>query len=590
MPRDYSKYTAQKAPVTSLRPMLRYLLPYKFHMICACIALIITSSSVLGIGKGIGYLVDKGLGENNPDLLNAALLSLLGITALLAIGTYARYYFITYTGEQVVADIRRDIYNHILQLSPEFFETNKSGVILSKITTDTTLLQSVVGSSLSVALRNILMFLGGLGLLLHTSPKLTMIVIVVVPLVLLPIIILGKKLRMLSKESQDKVGNISSHAEETIVGIKTIQAFVREQLEQTRFSLLVDESLHVAKRRILIRSLLTAIVIMFVFSAVAFVLWVGGRDVLSGDMSAGELSSFIFYSIIVAGATGAISEVIGELQRAAGASEHIVDLLNTESKIKNVKKAVDISSEVKGSVSFDKVCFSYPSNLDKSSLNDFSLKVKNGETVALVGASGAGKTTVFQLLLRFYEFSSGAIEIDGVNIKNIKLNQLRGMFGLVPQDAVIFSASAYENILFGRPDATKEEVYAAAEAASALGFIKKMPQGFDSHLGEKGLRLSGGEKQRIAIARVFLKNPKILLLDEATSALDMKNEKQVQAAFEKLMEGRTTLVIAHRLSTVQKADRIAVIENGSIAEIGSHEQLLQKSGLYAKLVKMQFDR
>lgn len=578
-----------KAEVVKLRPLLAYLLPYKKYVVFACIALFVTSTSVLGLGKGIGYLVDKGLGANNPDILNSALLILLCITALLAVGTYARFYFITYTGERVVADVRRDIYKHILSLSPEFFEKSKAGDVLSRITTDTTLLQMVVGSSLSIALRNIIMLFGGIILLLHTSLKLTAIVFVVVPLVVAPIIILGKKLRVLSRESQEKVSLISSHAEESVNGIKTIQAFVREGLENQNFSGVVDESLASATARIKVRSFLTAIVIMFVFGAIGFVLWVGGNDVLQGKMTAGELSSFIFYAIVVAGTTGAISEVIGDLQRAAGASERIMELLQTRSNVGDSENAIDLPNDLKGSIEFKDVTFKYPAQKDKKSLNDFSLKIEPGETVAIVGPSGAGKSTVFQLLLRFYEAETGSVKIGGVDIADVKLRELRSVFGLVAQDTVIFSGTAYDNILFGNPSASKEQVEDAARAASALGFIERLPDGFASFLGEKGVRLSGGERQRIAIARVFLKNPKILLLDEATSALDTKNEQQVQKSFEKLMEGRTTIVIAHRLSTVQKADRIVVIDNGSVQEIGSHKELMKKKGLYSKLVEMQFE-
>lgn len=588
-----SKNTAKslsKTDVRHLKFLFGYLKPYKPYIIAAATALLITSAAVLALGKGIGYLVDKGLGEGNPALLNTALLTLLSITALLAVGTYARFYFITYTGERVVADIRRDIYAHILRLSPEFFETTKSGDILSRMTTDTTLLQVVVGSSLSVALRNTLLLFGGAALLIHTSPKLTMIVSIVVPAVVMPIIILGKKLRKLSKESQEKVADISSHTEESINGIKTIQAFVREGLENNRFSVLVAESLDVATRRIKLRSALTGMVILFVFGAVGFVLWIGGNDVLSGTMSAGTLSSFIFYSIIVASATGALSEVIGDLQRAAGATERIHELLSTEPVVKDTVAPVALPDGLKGDIEFDNVTFTYPAQPEKAALKNFSLKIKHGENIALVGPSGAGKSTVFQLLLRFYDTLHGDIKIDGVNIRDLSISDLRHIFGVVPQDPVIFSETAYDNILFGKADATEEEVKQAAKSAAAINFIERLPQGFRSFLGEKGVRLSGGEKQRMAIARIFLKNPAILLLDEATSALDVENEKLVQKAFEKLMKNRTTIVIAHRLSTIQKADRIVVIDNGQICEVGSHKELMARKDFYARLVKMQFEK
>jgi ATP-binding cassette subfamily B protein len=580
--------SANKADIQQLKPMLRYLSPYKKHIIFALVALAVTSFSVLGLGKGIGYLVDKGLSGNNPHFLNVALLILLGITALLAAGTYARYYFVTYAGELVVADIRRDIYNHLLTLSPEFFEKTKAGDILSRITNDTTLLQMVVGSSLSVALRNALMFLGGALLLIHTSPKLTLIVSVIVPVVVFPIIILGKRVRGLSKKAQEQVAVLSAHAEESIGGIKTIQSFVRENLESALFGKRVQETLDVSLERIKIRSFLTAMVIMFVFGAVGFVLWIGGHDVLSGNMTAGTLSSFIFYSIIVASATGAISDVVGDLQRAAGAAERISELLNTPALIKDSAKITTLPKNIRGDICFENITFTYPSQPDKCALANFSLDIKSGETVALVGPSGAGKSTTFELLLRFYEADQGTITIDGIDVRDLKLQDLRGLFGLVPQDPVIFSGTAYDNILFGNPDASEADIKNAAIAAAAIDFINELPHGFNTYLGEKGVRLSGGERQRIAIARTFLKDPKILLLDEATSALDVENEQQVQSAFEKLMASRTTLVIAHRLSTVQNADRIVVINEGAIQEIGSHKELIEKGGLYAKLVRMQF--
>jgi ATP-binding cassette subfamily B protein len=585
---NHESQAVKKAEISQLKPMLHYLLPYKRHITFALIALAITSFSVLGLGKGIGYLVDKGLGSNDPHLLNIALIILLCIIALLAAGTYMRYYFITYTGELVVADIRRDIYNHLLSLTPEFFEKTKAGDILSRITNDTSLLQMVVGSSLSVALRNTLMFLGGTVLLIHTSPKLTLIVSVVVPIVVFPIIIFGKRVRRLSKKAQEQIAILSAHAEESINGIKTIQSFVREDLESSNFSNHVRETLDVSLERIKIRSFLTAMVIMFVFGAVGFVLWVGGHDVLSGKMTPGTLSSFIFYAIVVASATGAISDVVGDLQRAAGASERISELLNTKPLIQNSSKIIPLPKSIGGDISFENITFTYPSQPEKAALKSFSLDIKSGETVAIVGESGAGKSTIFELMLRFYEAEKGDIKIDGINIDDLRLQNLRGLFGLVPQDPVIFSGTAYDNILFGNPDASEADVKNAAVAAAAFDFISQLPNGFNTYLGEKGVRLSGGERQRIAIARTFLKNPKILLLDEATSALDVENEQQVQQSFDNLMYGRTTLVIAHRLSTVQKADRIVLINNGTIKEVGSHKELIEKKGLYAKLVKMQF--
>lgn len=576
--------------IGNLKALPTYLKPYRLHIIGALFSILVTASSVLGLGKGLGYLVDKGLGKDgDPTLLNTALMLLIGMTIILAIGTYARFFLVTYVGECVVAKMRKQIYQRIITFSPEFFETARAGDILSRITSDTSLLQVVIGSSLSIALRNTMMLLGGMALLIHTSPKLSLIVAIVVPLVLLPIIFLGRKLRKLSRISQEKVGIVSSHAEETITGIKTIQAYVREDLETIHFNKLTQDALDVAIDRIKLRSFLTAIVIMFVFGAIGFVLWVGGHDVVSGKMSAGALSSFIFYSVVVAGATGAISEVFGDLQRASGAMERIIEILSIPAKIESPANPIKLEKNINYNIRIENITFNYPNHPEKPSLQQVNLSIKPGETLALVGPSGAGKSTVFQLLFRFYDVKSGGIFIDGINIKNLALRELRSLFAIVPQDPLIFSGTAFENIAIGNPNASREDVINAAKSAAAWEFIEKLPEGLDSFLGEKGVRLSGGEKQRIAIARAFLKDPKILLLDEATSALDTHNESMVQEALKKLMKGRTTLIIAHRFSTVQEADRIIVLENGEILEEGTHKQLLKKKGLYAKLANVGFE-
>lgn len=582
--------TPKNVKLHNLKVLPKYLAPYKLHVLGAIIALFVTSFSVLGIGKGLGYLIDKGLGQGgDPAVLNTALITLIATTIILALGTFARFFLVSYIGECVVAKMRNEIYQRIISLSPEFFETSKSGDILSRITNDTSLLQVVIGSSLSVALRNLVLLVGGMALLIHTSPKLSMVVAFVVPLVLLPIILLGRRLRKLSRASQDKVGALSAHAEETITGIKTIQAYIRESLEVIFFDRLVVDARDVAIKRIRLRAILIAIVIMFVFGSIGFVLWVGGHDVVAGRMSAGALSSFIFYAVIVASATGAISEIFGDLQRASGAMERIIELLSTTSKIESPAMPISLPIGSKCDISFKDVIFSYPNHHEKPSLHGINLEIKHGETIAIVGPSGAGKSTLFQLLFRFYDASSGAINIDGINIKELALRELRGLFGLVPQDPAIFSGTAFENIAIGNPNASYADVVEAARSAAALEFIEQLPQGFDSFLGEKGVRLSGGEKQRIAIARAFLKDPKILLLDEATSALDSHNESLVQTALKKLMQGRTTLIIAHRFSTVQEADRIIVLENGIIVEEGTNKQLLKKKGLYAKLANVGFE-
>lgn len=562
----------------------KYLKPYWLHIIAATIALAITASSVLALGKGLGYLIDKGFAAGgDPKLLNIALISLILIVIVLAFGTFTRFFLVSYVGEKAIAAIRTEIYNHIINLSAEFYETAKSGDILSRIISDTSLLQVIIGSSFSVALRNTIMLIGGTILLFHTSLKLSLIVAVVVPLVVLPIILLGRKLRRLSKATQEKIGEISAHAEETINGIKTIQAYSRQQLEVGIFSKITEQALNVAVRRIFLRAFLTALVILFVFGSIAFVLWIGGSDVVNGKMSAGQLSSFIFYSVLVASAFGAITEVFGDLQRASGAMERIKDILNTMSNVVEAKNPTQLPEKSKHEIIFKDVSFAYPGQVNNLSLKDFNFTISSGETIAIVGPSGAGKSTIFQLLLRFYDVTKGTISVDNIDIKSLQLIELRNLFAIVPQDTQIFSGSAYDNIAIGKEGATFEEVVAAAKNAAAYDFIIKLPNGFDTFLGEKGVRLSGGEKQRIAIARAFLRDPKFLLLDEATSALDNQNEALVQLALKRLMQNRGTIIIAHRLSTVSEADRIIVLENGKVVESGTHEELSKIKGSYHKM-------
>ena len=554
------------------------------------VALVIASGTVLALGSGLRMLVDRGFADGNADLLDQALFVLFAVTLLMAGASYARFFLVSWIGERVVADIRSAVYAHIIRLDPGFFEVTRTGEVLSRLTTDTTLLQVVIGSSVSIALRNILMFVGGLTMLAVTSPKLTALVLLVVPLVVVPIIGYGRRVRRLSREAQDRIADVSAFSEESLNALRTVQAYTHEKIESDKFDGFVEGAFKTAISRISARALLTAVVIVMVFGAVGTILWIGGHDVLDGTISAGDLSAFVFYAIVVAGSVGAISEVIGDLQRAAGAAERLMGLLETKPAIAAPANPVRMPEKHLGHVSFEDVTFHYPARPDRSALTGFSLQVRPGETVALVGPSGAGKTTVFQLLLRFYDPASGVIKVDDVDIRTADPVSVRERIGLVAQDPVIFAANAWENIRYGRPDASDEDVRAAADAAHATEFLDRLPDGFDSFLGEKGVRLSGGQRQRIAIARAILRNPSVLLLDEATSALDAESEQVVQKALETIMKTRTTLVIAHRLATVLHADRIAVIDDGKLIAVGTHQELLESSPLYSRLAKLQFER
>lgn len=577
-----------KGRIKSLTKLMYYLRPYRARIVMAMIALFFTSTAVLGMGGALKYLIDEGIAKGDMHLLNQSFIILIAVVLLLALATYTRYYLVSWVGENVVADIRRDVFSHVMHLHTAFFESTRTGELLSRITTDTTLLQTVVGSSVSVALRNSLLFLGGSFMLFHTSGWLAFYVSLIVPLVIVPIVVVGKQVRSLSRATQAKVADLSAQAEEALSGMRTVQAFSLEEYEAKRFSSLVETALATALSRIRMRAALTGMVIAFVFSAIVMVLWIGGRDVIHGHLSAGALSAFIFYSVVVAGAVGAISEVVGELQRAAGAAERLMELLAEQSAIRSPETPVQVPSPLRGRIGFEGVTFHYPTRPDKAAVQDLTLAIEPGETVALVGPSGAGKTTLLQLLLRFYDPGAGRVTLDGVNIRELDVKELRSHIGIVQQDPTIFSANAWDNIRCGRPDAPAKDVIVAAEAAEALDFLQKLPEGLDTHLGEKGVRLSGGQKQRLAIARAMIRNPRILLLDEATSALDSENERKVQQALTRLMQGRTTLVIAHRLATVKNANRIAVINEGRLEAIGTHEQLLEKSPLYAHLASLQF--
>ena len=571
-----------------LKRTYAFMKPYRRQLMIFAIALTISSLGTLSIGVGLKFLIDRGLAARDPDLLTQGLLIVLTIVVVIASATYVRFYYISWIGERVVADIRKAAFSQILKLSPGFFETTKTGEILSRLTTDTSVLQQVIGSSLSIAIRNSFSLVGGIIMLLVTNAQLTGYVALTIPAVVVPILLYGRRVRKLSRESQDRVGDVSAYAEEHLNAIRTVQAYVHEDIDRDFFNRNVENAFATAMRRILARAALGSIVILLVFGAIAFVLWAGGRGVIAGTVSPGDLAAFIIYAVMVAGAVGAMSEVMGDLQRAVGATERLVDLMDTDPDITAPADPKPMPTPARGAVSFTDVTFHYPSRPDTAALRGLNLTVAPGEHVALVGPSGAGKSTVFQLLLRFYDPQAGTVRIDGVDLRDVDPRAARTRIGLVSQDPVIFAADAMENIRYGRPTATDDEVRAAAEAAAAMEFISKLPDGMKSFLGERGVRLSGGQRQRIAIARAILRDPALLLLDEATSALDAENERLVQTALEHLMVGRTTMVIAHRLATVVDADRIAVIDDGHLVATGRHEELLRTNELYARVAALQF--
>ncbi|WP_394143296.1 ABC transporter ATP-binding protein/permease [Vibrio atypicus] len=578
----------KKKNLKILFELIRFIQPYKGKVAAALIALIFTAGLTLSVGHGVRILIDQGFSQQSTEQLSSAIQFILAVTVMISIGTFFRFYLVSSVGERVSADIRLAVFNHVITLHPSYFETNGSGDIMSRITTDTTLLQSIIGSSFSMAMRSALMCIGAVIMLFATNIKLTLIVLASVPFILVPILVYGRRVRALSRQSQDSMADVGSYAGEAIEHIKTVQSYSYETQEKASFAEEVERAYEIGRRRVKQRAILISGVIVIVFSAIAGMLWVGGSDVINGTMSAGDLGAFVFYAIMVASSLATISEVLGELQRAAGATERLIEILQVESHI--VAPSCDsldpqsVSSEVR----FNDVVFHYPSRPDHPAIEGLNLTAKEGKVLALVGPSGAGKTTLFELLQRFYDPSSGQVEMGHVDVRQFDPNDLRKQMALVPQQPALFSHDVLYNIRYGSPNASDVEVIEAAKKAHAHDFILKLPEGYNSFLGERGVRLSGGQRQRIAIARAILKDPKILLLDEATSALDSESEHYVQQALEELMRGRTTIIIAHRLSTIQHADQIAVLDQGTLVDVGTHAELMEKCGLYQRLVALQF--
>ena len=578
---------ASSKRVGALRSLFPFFAPYRVYVILAGVALVITASVSLVLPVAARRVVD-GFESGAVALLDGYFLAAIGIAAIFALGTGMRYYIVTRLGERVVADIRKAVFARMIGMSPAYFEGLLTGEVISRITTDTTLILQVIGSSVSWFLRNVLLFVGGLAMMFFTSVKLTLMVLAIIPVVIVPILALGRRLRKLSRENQDWIAQSSGNASEALQAAQTVQAYSHEAASRDRFGEVTEASYRSAKIRIGVRAMLTMIIIFVVFSGILGVLWIGARDVRGDVMTAGELVQFLIYAGIMAGSVAALSEIWGELQRAAGATERLVELLGAEDSVADPATPVALPAPARGEIIFEDVVFHYPTRPADAALNGVSFTVKPGEQVALVGPSGAGKSTILQLLLRFYDPQAGQVRLDGIALPEMERAGFRQSLALVPQDPVIFADTARENIRFGRPEASDAEVEAAARAAQAHDFIAALPDGYESYVGERGVMLSGGQKQRIAIARAILRDAPVLLLDEATSALDAESERAVQGAVHALAEGRTTLIVAHRLATVKQADRILVFEGGRIVAEGTHDALVAEGGLYARLARLQF--
>ncbi len=588
MPISPSIIPPPKGDVTQFARLWRFLAPYRWKIAGALAALIVAASCVLALGQGLRYVIDAGFGSGDPHLLNLALAGVVTVSVVLACATWTRFYLMMSVGERVIADLREAVFSHVLTLSPAFFDASRTGEIASRLTNDTEQIRQVIGFGLSMLLRNGLMMAGALVLLFATSPKLAAFIVLGVPATVIPILVMGRRVRSLSRLNQDRVADVSAHIDESLHEFRTVQAYGNEDLVQRQFDAATEAACAAGVHRVRVKAWLISLVMLIGFCAVGVILWIGGHDVFEGRLTAGQLSAFVFYAAVVASGAGTVSEVWGEIQRAAGATERLMELLDTRSALTVATPPLALPPRVKGAIRFDEVVFAYPTRPETTALGPISFTINPGERVALVGPSGAGKSTVFALTLRFYDPQAGRILVDGADIRHCAPHDLRRAIALVPQDPVIFAASVADNVRFGRPGASMDEVRDACAAAHALEFIERLPQGFDTDLGERGVKLSGGQRQRISIARALLADRPVLLLDEATSSLDAESERQVAAALSRLESGRTTLVIAHRLATVRHADRIIVMDRGRIHSIGTHAELLRADGLYAHLARLQF--